>query len=72
MRKTVRILCWFVVAIAIAWTIIAIANGRYADEGMFEGVFIASKDDIMAALYAQIAAAVAVLILMTTNGRRAT
>ena len=72
MRKFIRIVCWFVVVTAIAWTIIAIANGKYADEGLFAGVFLASRDDMMAALFAQIAAAVAVLILMTTNRKHVT
>jgi hypothetical protein len=62
MAKTISVLCYIVIAIAVLWSLLAIGNGKV---GTFFGtpVFIAAKGDMMAALVLNAVAAIGLLIL---------
>lgn len=64
MGKVVKVVCYIAVALSVLWTLIAVGNGKVgADNTLFEGVFLASKDDMMVALILSIAGLIALLIL---------
>lgn len=72
MAKTTRILCYLMIVTAVAWSLLAIGNGKV---GAFFGteIFIAAKRDMMVALVLNGVAAVGLLTLglMAAFGRKA-
>lgn len=66
MKKTILIIAYAAVVIAVAWSCVAIGNGKV---GKFFGVdvFIAAKDDMMLALVLNMVAAVGLVIIGATR-----